>query len=70
VSKLKVTLTRSPIGLESSQRRTCEALGLRKMHRTHMHNDTPVVRGMLLKVRHLVTVETVEVGEEATSGTA
>ncbi|MDQ2731562.1 MAG: 50S ribosomal protein L30 [Armatimonadota bacterium] len=65
MSKLKVTLVRSPIGLESSQRRTCESLGLWKMRRSRVHNDTPMIRGMLRKVRHLVAVVNVE--EEASA---
>jgi len=60
VSRLKVTLVRSPIGLDHSQRETCEALGLHKIRRVRFHQDTPVIRGMVHKVRHLVTVESME----------
>jgi len=67
VSKLKVTLVRSPIGLEHSQRETCEALGLHKIRRVRFHNDTPVIRGMVHKVRHLVTVELIEENASATA---
>lgn len=67
MSKLKVTLVRSPIGLEGSQRRTCEALGLKKIRRSRVHNDTPMIQGMVHKVRHLVLVERVE---EETNATA
>jgi large subunit ribosomal protein L30 len=54
--KLKVTLVRSPIGNPEPQKRTVKALGLRRMHQTIIHNDTPALRGMLDKVRHLVEV--------------
>jgi len=55
--KLKVTLVRSPIGHPRDQKETARALGLTRMHKTMLHNDTPPVRGMLRKVRHLVRVE-------------
>ena len=67
MSKLKVTLVHSPIGLDSSHRRTCESLGLRKIRRTRMHNDTLAIRGMVRKVRHLVVVEEVEEESSATA---
>jgi large subunit ribosomal protein L30 len=55
--KLKITLVRSPIGYAEDQKRTVRALGLRRMHQTVEQADTPVIRGMLSKVRHLVKVE-------------
>jgi large subunit ribosomal protein L30 len=55
--KIKITLTRSPIGYSESQKRTVKALGLRRMHQSVEHADNPVVRGMISKVHHLVTVE-------------
>lgn len=58
--KLKITQTRSVIHSSARQRRTIEALGLRRMHHTVTHDDSPVLRGMLDKVSHLVTVEKVE----------
>lgn len=54
---IKVTLVRSPIGYEKSQKATVKALGLRRMHQTVEKEDTPVVRGMINKVVHLVQVE-------------
>ncbi len=54
---IRITLTKSPIGYEKSQRATVNALGLRKMHQTVEQEDTPVIRGMVNKVSHLVTVE-------------
>ena len=58
-NKLSVTWKVSGIGYKRDQRRTIEALGLRKLHQTVVHNDTPSIRGMVFKVRHLVEVEEV-----------
>lgn len=55
--KLSVTLTRSVIGEKPKTRATVKGLGLRKIHQTVEHDDTPDVRGMVDKVRHLVEVE-------------
>lgn len=57
MAKLKITQTRSKINNSGKQRRTLEALGLRRMHQTVEHDDTPVIRGMVAKVSHLVHVE-------------
>jgi large subunit ribosomal protein L30 len=54
---VKVTLRRSVIGEKPKTRATVESLGLRKLNQTREHTDTPVLRGMLHKVRHLVEVE-------------
>lgn len=55
--KLKVTLKRSVIGEKPKTRATVESLGLRKLHQTREHVDTPTLRGMLHRVRHLIEVE-------------
>ena len=55
--KLIVTLRRSIIGEKPKTRANVRALGLRKLHHSVEHNDTPDVRGMIDKVRHLVDVE-------------
>jgi large subunit ribosomal protein L30 len=55
--KIRVTLVRSPIGYPEPQKRTVRALGLRRMHQTIEHVDTPALRGMITKVIHLVEVE-------------
>jgi large subunit ribosomal protein L30 len=55
--KIRVTLVRSPIGYPEPQKRTVRALGLRRMHQTIEHTDTPAIRGMITKVVHLVQVE-------------
>ncbi|KPK48257.1 MAG: 50S ribosomal protein L30 [Dehalococcoidia bacterium SM23_28_2] len=58
--KLRVTWRKSAIGYPPKQRRTIRALGLRRLGQAVQHSDSPVVRGMILKVRHLVEVEEVE----------
>jgi large subunit ribosomal protein L30 len=57
---LRITLTKSPIGYSYRQKRTVQALGLRRMHQTVEQKDTPVIRGMIAKVNHLVKVEEVD----------
>ncbi len=54
---LTVQQTRSPIGREGSQRKTLVGLGLNKIGRVRELEDTPAVRGMINKVKHLVKVE-------------
>lgn len=54
---LRVTLVRSPIGYPKDQKATVRALGLRRLHQTVEHADTPAIRGMVRKVIHLVRVE-------------
>ncbi|MBV8186575.1 MAG: 50S ribosomal protein L30 [Alphaproteobacteria bacterium] len=55
--KIKVTQTGSPIGRTDDQRATLIGLGLNKVRRSRELVDTPEVRGMINKVRHLVRVE-------------
>jgi large subunit ribosomal protein L30 len=55
--KLKITLTKSPIGATPKQKKVVEALGLKKMHKTVELADTPQTRGAIAKVSHLLTVE-------------
>ncbi len=63
---LKITLKRSPIGYEESQKRTVRALGLRKLNQTVYHRDEPNIRGMVAKVAHLLHVEKVSEEEANT----
>ncbi|ARF17277.1 MULTISPECIES: 50S ribosomal protein L30 [Sporosarcina] len=56
-NKLEVTLTKSVIGSKPTQRKTIEALGLRKLNQTVEHQSNDAIRGMLTKVSHLVTVK-------------
>lgn len=57
--KLKVTQIKSPIGRLGSQRANLIGLGLNKINRSRVLKDTPDVRGMINKVKHLVHVEAV-----------
>ncbi|MEX2161500.1 MAG: 50S ribosomal protein L30 [Anaerolineales bacterium] len=57
--QLKLTLIRSTIGYEKSQRATVHALGLRRLHYSVVREDTPAMRGMINKVTHLLKVEEV-----------
>jgi large subunit ribosomal protein L30 len=54
---IKVTLVRSTIGFNEKQGKVVESLGLRRIRHSVTLPDSPAVRGMILKVRHLVTVE-------------
>lgn len=56
-SKLKITQKRSAVGRKKPQKLTIRALGIRRMHQSVVHDDTPQIRGMIAKVRHLVEVE-------------
>ena len=60
MSKLKITQVRSVIGRPQKQRRVIESLGLKRHQSSVVHNDTPAIRGMVFKVRHLVNVEEVK----------
>ena len=59
MAKLRITQTRSQIGQSERHRGTLRALGLGKIGRSADHQESPVVAGMLRKVRHLVKVEEV-----------
>jgi large subunit ribosomal protein L30 len=54
---LKIKLVRSVIGYSEKQKATVRALGLRRMNQTVEHTDSPVLRGMIAKIEHLVSVE-------------
>ena len=51
-----VTLVKSPIGFQKTQGKVVESLGLRRINHSVTLRDTPETRGMIFKVRHLVTV--------------
>jgi len=57
VDKLRVTLVKSGVGYERSQRRTLTALGFHRLNQSVVREDSRSLRGMLNKVRHLVKVE-------------
>jgi large subunit ribosomal protein L30 len=60
MAKLRITWTRSGIGLPETQKKTVRALGLRRLHQTVEHDDNRTIRGMAHRVRHMVTIEEVE----------
>ncbi len=60
MSPIKVTQMKSVIGSKGDQKRTVRALGLKRIRDSRTHEDTPQIRGMVHKVRHLVRVEEVE----------
>ena len=60
MGKIKVTQVKSGIKKPLRQKRTLEALGLRKLHQTIEVEATPQIRGMVAKVLHLVVVEEVK----------
>ncbi len=57
---LRITLIKSPIGYSKQHKGTVRALGLRRLHQTVEQVDSPVLRGMIYVVNHLVQVEEVE----------
>ena len=57
MSVLRVTYRKSSIGYARDQKATVVALGLKRLHQTVEHEDTAPIRGMIHKVRHLVTAD-------------
>lgn len=57
MAKIKITQVKSKIGSNARQKKTLEALGLKKINCTVEHEATPQIKGMVAKVSHLVTVE-------------
>ena len=57
MATIKIKQVRSRIGAPKDQKRTLDALGLRKMNRVVEHDDNPAIRGMVNKVKHLVSIE-------------
>jgi large subunit ribosomal protein L30 len=60
VSKVRIRQVKSASGHTGDQKRTVRALGIRAMNQVVEHDDTPQIRGMVFKVRHLVQVEEVK----------
>ena len=60
MKRLKITQVRSAIGRLINQKRTIKALGISKRGKSVIHDDTPIIRGMINKVSHLVTVQEVD----------
>jgi|TARA_Y100001934_G_C12318381_1_gene758791 large subunit ribosomal protein L30 len=57
MAKIKIKQVRSRIGRPINQKRTLDALGLRKINQVVTHDDTPQILGMVNKIKHLVIVE-------------
>ncbi len=55
--QVKVTLVRSPIGTMERHRQCLKGLGLRRMHQSVELQDTPAVRGLISKIRYMLSVE-------------
>ena len=59
MAELKITWTKSCIGRPKNQREIIRSLGLRRLHHSVVHQDSPTIQGMIRKVGHLVKVEQV-----------
>jgi len=57
VPKLRITQVKSGIGHADDQKKTLKALGLKRMNQSVYQEDSLTIRGMIIKVRHLVKVE-------------
>lgn len=57
MGKLKITLVKSPISCQPKQRKTVEALGLKKLHQSVELENSPATKGAINKVSHLLKVE-------------
>ena len=60
MKKLEITLIRSPIACLKKQIATVKALGLHRLHHTVVHDDNPTIRGMIFRVRHMVSVKEID----------
>ena len=56
MAKIKIKQVRSAINRPQRQKRTIEALGLRKMNQVVEHDDTPQIKGMIAKVSHMIEI--------------
>ena len=57
MAKIRITQIKSKIGQPEAQKKILASLGIRKMHQTVEHEDTPQIMGMVNKLKHLVKVE-------------
>ncbi|MCZ2083601.1 MULTISPECIES: 50S ribosomal protein L30 [unclassified Kaistella] len=57
MAKIRIKQVRSAIGRTKTQKRTLEALGLKKLHQVVEHDDTPAILGMVAAVNHLLEVQ-------------
>lgn len=60
MARLKITLKKSTIGRSEKLRRVVESMGLRKIGQSKEFDDNPVIRGMIKKTEHMITVENLE----------
>ncbi|MCK4544590.1 50S ribosomal protein L30 [candidate division WOR-3 bacterium] len=60
MKRLRIEQIKSGIDRSYKQKRTLKALGIRKMHQTVVHDDTPAIRGMINKIQHLLNVEEID----------
>ena len=60
MASFRITLKKSTIGYNKIQRRVIDALGLKRLSHSVEQQDTPTIRGMIEKVKHLVAVETLD----------
>ena len=60
MARLKITQVKSRIGATAQQRKNLAALGLRKIRQSVEHEDSVIIKGMLERVKHLVTIEEVK----------
>ncbi len=65
MAKIKITQVISRIGSTQRQKRNLDALGIKKMNQTVVHEDSPIILGMVEKVKHLVKVEAAEEAPKA-----
>ncbi len=64
MAKIKITLTKSPIGYNKKQRAIAESLGLGKLQSSAIQEDTPDILGKIHAIQHLVSVEPVSEGAD------
>jgi large subunit ribosomal protein L30 len=57
MAKVRITQIKSKIGQPENQKRMLAALGIKKMHQTVEHDDSPQIMGMVNKLKHLVKIE-------------
>ncbi|MCR4394407.1 MAG: 50S ribosomal protein L30 [Dehalococcoidales bacterium] len=57
MAKIRITLIKSGNGYSPDQRSTLKTLGLRRLHQSVVREDSPTLRGQIMKVKHLVMVE-------------
>ena len=60
MARLKITQVKSRIGATAQQHKNLDALGLRKIRQSVEHEDSVIIKGMLERVKHLVTIEEVK----------